>query len=148
MFVILWRGVLIALCSLAVMICYPNYPESAKSIVLTWAGISFAITTVLTIIFDILIVGRIKIFNILFDIAIVVVFLYFLLNIFPQLDGKSPYSKLKKGAYPTKSEIDSGLYNLGLSDKENTLQGLESGLMEVSENVNEVKTLIMKENNK
>ena len=146
MFLILWRGVLIALCSLAVMVCYPNYPDSANSIVLTWAGIAFIITTVLTLVLDMLVIGRIKIFNIIFDITLVVVFLYFLLNIFPQLDGKTPYSKIKQGAYPSKADIDNGLYNLGLSDKPSTIQDLQNGLVEVSENVNEVKTLIMKEN--
>lgn len=145
MMLILWRGILIALCSLAVMVCYPNYPDNASTIVLTLAGIAFAISTVLTIVLDILVIGRIKIFNIILDIALVVFFLYFLLNIFPQLDGKTPYSQIKQGKYPSKSDIDRGLYNIGLSNKENTLQDLEKGLVEVSENVNEVKTLIIKE---
>ncbi len=145
MMIILRRGVLIALCSLAVMVCYPNYPDNTSGIVLTMAGIAFAISTILTLILEVLVIGRIKIVNFFLDIALVIAFLYFLLNIFPQLDGKTPYSKIKKGIYPTKIDIDNGLYNLGLSDKPNTLQDIEKGINEVSENVNEVKTLIIKE---
>ena len=146
MFLILWRGVLIALCSLAVMICYPNYPDHAGGIVLTMAGIAFAIAAITTLVLDVLIIGRIKIVNIILDIVLVLTFLYFLLNIFPQLDGKTPYSKIKKGIYPTKRDVDLGLYNMGLADKPSTIQDLQEGLVEMSENVNEVTTLIMKEN--
>ncbi len=96
MMIILRRGVLIALCSLAVMVCYPNYPDNTSGIVLTMAGIAFAITTILTLILEVLVIGRIKIVNFFLDIALVIAFLYFLLNIFPQLDGKTPYSKIKK----------------------------------------------------
>ena len=143
--VVLWRTLLIVLCSVAVMICYPNYPEEANKIVWTLAAIAFLIMLVTTIILHILVIGRIKIFNILLDCVLIVVYLYFLLNIFPQLDGKTPYSKLKKGIYPTSQDIDNGLYNLGLSKKSNTLQEFQEGIIEVSDNVNEVKDLILKE---
>lgn len=143
--IILRRALLILACSLLVMICYPNYPESAYKIVYTWAGIAFVITLIVTVILDLLVIGRIRIVNVILDLILVVVFLHFLLNIFPQLDGQSPYEKIRKGKYPTKQDIDNGLYNLGLTQKTNTLQGIEKGIIEMSDNVNEVKSLIMKE---
>ena len=142
---ILWRGVLIALSCLAVVICYPNYADNALRIMITWAGIAFVAVTILTIITKILFIGRVHFFNTLLDIAIVIIFLYILLNIFPQINGKSPYSRLKKGIYPTMNDIDKGLSKLGLRTSKETMQEMKDGVEEVSNNINEVKTLILKE---
>lgn len=142
---ILWRGVLIALSCLAVVICYPNYADNALRIMLTWAGLAFVAVTILTIISKILFIGRLNFFNFLLDIAIVIAFLYILLNIFPQVSGKSPYSQLKKGIYPKTEDIDKGLSKLGLRTSKETVQDMKDGVEQVSNNINEVKTLILKE---
>ena len=142
---ILWRAILITVCCFAVLICYPAYAENALTIMLTWAGMAFIIVTILTILFKALLIGKIPFFNTLFDIVFVIAFLYVLLLIFPQIDGKSPISKLKKGQYPTMQEIDKGLAKLGLKTNKETAQELQQGINQISNNVNEVKTLILKE---
>jgi len=145
---ILWRGILIALCCLAVVICYPYYGDNAMRIMFTWAGIAFVIITILTIVSKALLIGKWHFFNTILDIAIIILFLYILLNIFPQLDGKSPYSKLKKGVYPTSEDIDVGLANLGLRTRKETVGEFKQGLKEASNSIKEVTTLIQQEYNK
>lgn len=145
---ILWRGLLITLCCFAVIICYPHYGDNAIRIMVTWAGIAFVITTVLTILFKALLIGKWHFFNTILDIVIVILFLYVLLNIFPQISGKSPYSRLKKGKYPTAADIDTGLANLGLKTRKQTINELQQGIDEVSSDINEVKTLFLQEYNK
>lgn len=142
---ILWRGILIILCCFAVLICYPDYTDNALKIMITWAGLSFLAVTILTIVSKILLIGRIHFVNTLLDIAIVIAFLYILLNIFPQIDGKSPYLRLKKGIYPKTEDIDKGLAKLGLRTSKETIQDVKESVEEVSNNVNEVKNLILKE---
>ena len=139
---ILWRGILIILCCFAVLICYPDYTDNALKIMITWAGLSFLAVTILTIVSKILLIGRIHFVNTLLDIAIVIAFLYILLNIFPQIDGKSPYLRLKKGIYPKTEDIDN---KLGLRTSKETIQDVKESVEEVSNNVNEVKNLILKE---
>lgn len=145
---ILWRGILIALSCFAVLICYPHYADNAIKIMVTWAGIAFVITVIVTIVSKALLIGKVHFFNTILDIAIVILFLYILLNIFPQLNGKSPYSRLKKGIYPTANDIDTGLKNLGLRTREETMDELKQGIDEVSNNINEVKNLIIQEHTK
>jgi len=142
---ILWRGILIVLCCFAVFICYPNYADSALRITITWAGLAFIAVAILTIVTKALIIGRFHLFNTLLDIAIIITFLYILLNIFPQINGQSPYSRLKKGIYPKMTDIDKGLSKLGLRTSKETIQEVKEGVNEVSNNVNEVKNLILQE---
>ena len=63
------------------------------------------------------------------------------------MDGKSPYSKLKKGIYPTAEDIDVGLANMGLRTRKETVGEFKQGLEEVSNNIKEVTTLIKQEYN-
>lgn len=145
---ILWRGILIALCCFAVVICYPFYGDNAIKIMVTWAGIAFVITTILTILFRALLIGKWHFFNVILDVAIVILFLYVLLNIFPQINGKSPFSQLKKGIYPSSADIDVGLANLGLKTRKQTMKELEQGINIVSQDINEVKDRFLQEYNK
>lgn len=144
---ILWRACLIFLCCIAVMICYPYCTDKALTIMYTWAGMAFVIVIFLTWLSKILIVGKSHIFNTIFDMAIIIGFLYVLLNIFPQLDGQTPYKRLKKGRYPTLQEIDVGLANFGFTTRKETIKELQNNFDEIKGNVNEVKTLILKEHN-
>ena len=53
----------------------------------------------LTFFSSILFLGRSHVFNCIFDLAMILVVGYFLLNIMPQTDGVSPYDKVKNGIY-------------------------------------------------
>lgn len=142
---ILWRTLLISLCCFAVLICYPYYADGAITIMLTWAIVTFFVMLGLTIITKAIVLGRSHIFNTLFDITLIAAFLYILLNIFPQLDGSTPYMRLKKKVYPTSQEIEVGLENLGLNKKKKTFEELQNNINEITEDLKQVKTLITQE---
>ena len=142
---ILWRTFLIILCCIAVLICYPYYANGAITIMLTWAIITFFAMLVLTIVTRAIVLGRSHVFNTLFDITLIVVFLYILLNIFPQLDGTTPYMRLKKGIYPSSQEIEVGFQNLGLTKRKKTIEELQNDINEITNNLKQVKTLITQE---
>lgn len=142
---ILWRTFLIALCCFIVIICYPNYANGALTVMFTWAVIAFFIMIILTLVMKALHLGKNHIFNSFLDIALVIAFLYILLNIFPLIDGKTPFMRIKKGIYPTKQDISKGLENLGFTKKEENLEKLQQNIGEISVDINQVKTLILKE---
>lgn len=142
---ILWRTLLISLCCFAVLICYPYYADGAITIMLTWAVVAFFVMLGLTIITKAIVLGRSHIFNTLFDITLIAAFLYILLNIFPQLDGSTPYMRLKKKVYPTSQEIEVGLENLGFNKKKKTFEELQNNINEITEDLKQVKTLITQE---
>ena len=143
--IILWRTLLIILCCLAVAVCYPYYADGAVTIMITWAGIAFFIMLALTLITKAIVLGRSHIFNSLLDIALIVGFLYILLNIFIQLDGSTPYMRIKKHIYPTSQEIEIGLANLGLTENKDAFYKLQENISEVTNNLEQVKTIISKE---
>lgn len=142
---ILWRTLLIALCCFAVTICYPYYTDGAMTIMFTWALLAFFVMIGLTLITKAILLGRSHIFNSLFDIALIAGFLYVLLNIFPLLDGSTPYTRLRKHIYPTMQEIEDGLENLGLTKKKDALEKLRGDITEITKDLNQVKTLISQE---
>ena len=142
---ILWRTLLIGLCCFAVLVCYPYYADGAITIMLTWAVVAFFIMLGITILTRAIMLGRSHIFNSLLDITLVVAFLYILLNIFPQLDGKTPYMRLQKKVYPTSQEIEVGLENLGLNKKKKTFEEFQNNITEITEDLKQVKTLITQE---
>lgn len=145
---VLWRGILITLCCFAVVICYPYYSDNAIKIMVTWAVIAFVLSTILTLLTKALLIGKLHFFNVILDVAIVLIFLYVLLNIFPQISGKSPFSQLRKGIYPTSEEIDVGLANLGLKTRKQTISDFQQGIDVVTDDINEVKDLFLREYNK
>lgn len=142
---ILWRTLLISLCCFAVVICYPYYADGAITIMLAWAAIAFITMLILTIITKAILLGRSHVFNTLFDIALVIGFLYVLLNIFPLLSGKTPYMLLKKKIYPTTQEIEIGLENLGLTKRKEALEQLQKNINGITNDLKQVKELISKE---
>ena len=142
---ILWRTLLIILCCLGVMVCYPYYADGAITTMVTWAAVTFVVMAVLTVITKIILLGRNHIFNVFFDIVLIIAFLYILLNIFLQLDGKTPYMHLKKGIYPNSKDIAVGLEHLGLSKKEKVFEKLQINVDEFTNDLGQVKTLISKE---
>ena len=142
---ILWRTLLICLCCFGVTICYPYYADGALTIMLTWAVIAFFIMLGLTIITKAILLGRSHIFNSIFDIALVIGFLYILLNIFPQLDGTTPYMRIKRGVYPTAQEIEVGLENIGLTKRKDAFNKLHNEINDISKDLSQVKTLILQE---
>ena len=142
---ILWRSLLIILCCLGVLICYPYYADGAITIMLTCAGVTFAIMIVLTIITKAIVIGQSHIFNVFFDAVMVITLLFVLLNIFLQLDGKTPYMRIKKGIYPTSQEIEVGLENIGLSKKKKTFEKLHTNINQLTKDLSQVKYLIPKE---
>ena len=125
---ILWRAFLIAVCCFAVIICYPNYANGALTVIFTWAVVAFFIMLILTLITKAIQLGKSHIFNSFFDIALVIGFLYILLNV-----------------YPTKQDISKGLENLGFTKKEENLGKLQKNIDEISIDIDKVKTLIFKE---
>ena len=142
---ILWRTLLIVLCCLIVMICYPYYADGAMVMMLAWTVATFAVMATLTVITQTVFLGQSRIFNILFDIVLVIVFMYILLNIFLQLDGKTPYMHIKKGVYPTAQEIEVGLENVGLSQKKKTFRKLQNNVDKFTEGFNQINPLITRE---
>lgn len=142
---ILWRALLIILSCLAVAICYPYYANGAITIMLTWAAIAFCIMALLTVITKALYLGKSHIFNSFLDIALVICFIYILLNIFPQQDGSTPYMNLKKGIYPNKQDIQIGLENLGFTKRKESLEQLQNNINELTSGLNKIKTLIPQE---
>jgi len=145
---VLWRGILIILCCFAVVICYPYYGDNAIKIMVTWGVIAFVLTAILTFVTKALLIGKWHFFNTILDLAIILTFLYVLLNIFPQISGESPFSKLKRGIYPSSEDIDVGLANLGLKTRKQTMAEIQEGINIVSDDINEVKGLILQEYNK
>ena len=145
--IIIWRTILIGLCCFAVAICYPYYANGAFTIMFAWALIAFFIMLILTLITRAIILGRSHIFNTLFDIALVIGFLYVLLNIFPLLDGKTPYIHLKKKIYPTSQEVEIGIENLGLTERKKDLDYLQEEIGEITNDLKQVKHLITQEHN-
>ena len=144
---VLWRTLLISLCCFAVVICYPYYSDGAITIMFTWAVVAFFIMLALTVITKAILLGQSHIFNTLFDIVLVVVFLYILLNIFPLLGGKTPYMRLKKQIYPTMQEIEVGLENLGLTKRKEALELLQRNINDITNDLKQVKELIKQEHN-
>ena len=142
---ILWRTLLIVLCCLGVIICYPYHADGAITIMLTWAVITFFIMLGLTIITKAIVIGKNHIFNVLFDIVLVIVFLYILLNIFLQLDGTTPYMKIKQGIYPNSNEIIVGLENLGLYKKSKEFETLQNNINQFTKDIGQIKYLIPQE---
>ena len=142
---ILWRTLLISLCCFAVVVCYPYYANGALTIMFTWAVIAFFIMFALTIMTKAILLGQSHIFNALFDIALVIGFLYILLNVFPLLSGKTPYMLLKKKIYPTMQEIEVGLENLGLTKRKQALQQLHQNITGITNDLKQVKDLIKQE---
>lgn len=142
---ILWRTFLICLCSFAVIICYPAYAKGALTVIFTWAVVAFFIMLILTLLTKAIYIGKSHIFNSFFDIALIIAFLYILLNIFPLSDGTTPYMRIKKGIYPSKQDITTGLENLGLTQKDKALEKLQQNIGEISVDINQVKTFIVKE---
>ncbi|MBO4706976.1 MAG: hypothetical protein J5594_00215 [Elusimicrobiaceae bacterium] len=142
---ILWRAFLIAVCCFAVIICYPNYANGALTVIFTWAVVAFFIMLILTLITKAIQLGKSHIFNSFFDIALVIGFLYILLNILPLSDGTTPFIRIKKNVYPTKQDISKGLENLGFTKKEENLGKLQKNIDEISIDIDKVKTLIFKE---
>ena len=143
--IILWRTLLIILCCFAVVICYPQYEDGAITIMFTWATIAFFIMIALTVITRAILLGQSHIFNTLFDIALIIGFLYVLLNVFPLLNGKTPYMLLKKKIYPTIQEIEVGLDNLGMSKRKTNLEQLQQNINGITNDLKQVKNLISKE---
>ena len=144
---ILWRTLLISLCCFGVVICYPYYADGAVTIMFTWAVIAFFIMFALTIVTKAILLGQSHIFNALFDIVLVIGFLYVLLNIFPLLSGKTPYMLLKKQIYPTIQEIEVGLENLGLTKRKEALEQLQQNISGITNDLKQVKDLIKQEHN-
>ncbi len=142
---ILWRTFLLALCCFAVIICYPYYADGALTIMATWTLVAFFIMLFITIITKAILLGRSHVFNSLLDIAMIIGFLYILLNIFPLLDGSTPYMRIKKHIYPSTDEIEVGLENLGLTKRKNALEQLRTNITEISQDLDQFKTLITKE---
>ena len=142
---ILWRTLLIILCCLAVTICYPYYANGAITIMLTWAAIAFFIMLLLTVITKAIYLGKNHVFNSFLDIALIIGFLYILLNIFPQQDGTTPYMRIKKGIYPNAEEIGVGLESLGFTKREETLKQLQNNINDIDFDFSRVKNLIPQE---
>ena len=143
--IILWRTLLIIACCFAVIICYPHYANGAITIMITWAVIAFFTMLGITLIAKALLLGKSHVFNSLLDIAIIIGFLYILLNIFVQIDGTTPYNRIKKNIYPTSQDIRNGLKNIGLNENKKALNQLQQNINEVSNNLEKVKTIITKE---
>ena len=143
--IILWRTLLIIACCFAVMICYPHYADGTITIMITWTIIAFFTMIGITLITKALLLGKSHVFNSLIDVAIIIGFLYILLNIFIQIDGTTPYMRLKKNIYPTSQDVKIGIKNLGLNENKKALNQLQQNINEVSNNLEKVKTIITKE---
>ncbi len=144
---ILWRTLLIILCCFAALICYPNYTSGAIAVTITWAVIAFFIMIGLTVASRAILIGKSHIFNTVFDILFIIAFLYILLNILPLKGGKTPYTYLKRGIYPTMKDIDTGLAKFGIVDQKNAFTQIKEDINEIGNNLNEVKTMIIQEHN-
>ena len=141
---IIWRFILLTIIFLAALICFPYYPQTAPITVFIMFIISFVAVLVLTFFSSIFFLGRSHVFNCIFDLAMILVVGYFLLNIMPQTDGVSPYDKVKNGKYPTESQIKKGLKKLDF-----TTEGLEEDIKKTSKELNkgigEIQKVITKE---
>ena len=142
---ILWRTILIILCCFAAIICYPDYANGALAIMLTWAVIAFFIMIGLTVATRAVLIGKSHIFNTVFDVAFVIAFLYILLNIFPLKNGKTAYTYIKKGVYPTMKDIDTGLAKLGITEQKDIITQIKKDINQIGNDLSEVKTLVVEE---
>ena len=53
--------------------------------------------------------------------------------------------RIKKHIYPSTDEIEVGLENLGLTKRKNALEQLRTNITEISQDLDQFKTLITKE---
>ena len=141
---IIWRFILLTIIFLAALVCFPDYPHNTPITIFIMFIISFVAVLVLTFFASLLFLGRSHIFNCLFDLAMILIVGYFLLNIMPQTDGVSPYDKVRNGKYPTENEIKKGLRKLNL-----TTGGIEKDFKETTQELNksidEIQKVITKE---
>ena len=142
---ILWRTILIILCCLATLICYHDYSNGAIAVTITWAVIAFFIMIGLTVASRAILIGKSHIFNTIFDILFIIAFLYILLNIFPLKGGKTPYTYIKKGIYPTMKDIDAGLAKFGIANQKDAFTQIKEDISQIGNDLNEVKTLVLQE---
>lgn len=133
----IWRFILLLLIFLGAMVCFPDYPNTTPITIFIMFIISFISVLVLTFVFSLLFLGRSHVFNCLFDLIIILVVGYFLLNIMPQTDGVSPYDKIMNGKYPDKQQVERGLKKLDFTsngikeDVKKTKEDLDRGIGEI-----------------
>ncbi|MBT3393129.1 MAG: hypothetical protein HN833_02050 [Elusimicrobiaceae bacterium] len=109
------RMLVIFLIHLAIYICFP-YTAGDNVFILAISLIAWLGGIILfSFIFYIVGLSKSKTFNFLFDLFIVFVSLYILLNIYPQRDAVSPYQKVVvQKKYPTYEDAKYGLSKLGV----------------------------------
>lgn len=141
---IIWRFILLVLVFLAALVCFPDYPNTTPITIFIMFIISFISVLILTFIFSLLLLGRSHVFNCIFDLLIILVVGYFLLNIMPQTDGVSPYDKIMSGKYPDEKQIERGIKKLDF-----TSNGIKEDVKKTTEDLNrgigEIQKVISKE---
>lgn len=142
---ILWRMILLALLSLGVLICYPYYQSFGLITVFLVFMTAVAAMIVMTWLTYILYMANSKMFNVLFDIVMVVAMIIFLLLFIPQEGTVRPLENLQKGIYPTQEDIRHGLLKLGLGEQSDALkQEIKDTAEDLRQGVNKIEKIIQK----
>lgn len=114
MFRVFWRGFLLLLCALLVLVCFPDYPDTALIVV---GGIFVAFflgIALFTILLSFFGMWRSPFINAFFDLIMICAFILLLLLHLPQISGQTPMQQLLRGKYPKITDIELGFYKLGL----------------------------------
>ncbi len=142
---ILWRMLLLALLSLAVLVCYPYYQAYGIVTVFFVFMAAVAAMILLTWISSLLYLSRSKLFNFLFDVVMCAAMILLLLIFIPQEGARRPLEKLQKGIYPTERDIRYGLSKLGLGEQSDALKKeIKDTAEEFRDGVNQIEKIIHK----
>lgn len=142
---ILWRAILLALLHVAVLICFPYYPEYAILTVAIIYIVSVAVMAGITVLLTLLWVGRFWFFNRILDIVMLVLVGIILLFLMPQTNGSVPFDSVSKGQYPTRAEIETGMHKLGIGTPKELKKELEGTVQDVNRGIGAVHEIIRKE---
>lgn len=130
---------------IAMLVCYPDYPQYSIFYIAVNFLICFAAVFVLTGLCALFFEGS-KVLNFILDIFILAGLCWYLLTVWPvRSDGESPLNKVLKGQYPAMSDVDRGLSRLGIGNTKDIKQEFDKTVGEINKNLAETKQAVTKE---
>lgn len=143
---IIWRGLLLAVLHLAVLVCFPDYTPFAPVTVFIVFLISMAVVIAATGLFSAMGANKSFAGNRFMEVVFLIIVAIILLMAVPQKDNTSPFDKVKNGRYPTKSDINRGLAKFGIKGLDKDVQkALDSTANSFNYGLNEAKSVVNKQ---
>lgn len=132
---LIWRVILLVICTFLVVVCFPYYPQSAGMVVLLTFLLFLIIIIIVSAFLRLVMLAKSHVANAVVDVLLMIAYTWVLLFFLPQNDGVTPYEKLRKGEPPTRTDIDIGLMRFGLGTTEEIKTELGQKLEQVTTNV-------------